>query len=75
MKTSMLASITFAACAATVFAGLASGANVLQLSNVTFTQGLASRDVTVNYTLGGTNAFIQCDILTNGVSIGVVPRL
>jgi len=67
---SALASFALVAVAAPAFAGLPSGDNAIQLSNVSFEQGLSSRDVVVNYTLSGTNAFIRCDILTNGVSIG-----
>ena len=66
MKSSVLASLVLAAVAVP---SLVVG-GVIELQNVSFSQGMPSRDVTVNYTLAGSQAFIRCDILTNGVSIG-----
>lgn len=65
MKSSVVASLALAACAVSALS-----ADVIQLSDVSFTQNMATRDVTVNYTLAGSRAFIRCDVLTNGVSIG-----
>ena len=70
MKSSVFASLALAAVATSVFAGLDSVDEAIRLSNVSFTQELATRDVVVNYTLAGTNAIIRADVLTNGVSIG-----
>lgn len=70
MKSSVFASLALAVVSAPAFAGLESVEDAIQLSDVSFTQELATRDVVVNYTLAGTDAVIRADVLTNGVSIG-----
>lgn len=69
MKTSVVALALISAIGA-AFAELPSVENALQLSDVSFKQDMATRDVVVNYTLSGGNAVIRADVLTNGVSIG-----
>ena len=61
MKTSSLSAILLAASAL--------AAPAITVSNVSVSQNLSTRTVTVNYTLDAP-AFVRCDILTNGVSIG-----
>ena len=61
MKISSLSAILLAASAL--------AAPAITVSNVSISQNLTTRTVTVNYTLD-TPAFVRCDILTNGASIG-----
>ena len=44
--------------------------DALRLWDVTASQNLTNRTLTVNYTLTGWSGIVRCDILTNGVSIG-----
>ena len=42
----------------------------IQITNVSLKQDPTTRDITATYTLSGTNAFVRCSILTNGVPVG-----